>query len=127
MIPGTSGKIVHDIELEPWKGVTITAEVEIEYEIEPYWPAKVNGPPEKCYDAEGGGCEWWPTRVLKAWYTMDGDTRYVVDADDPTPTPARQWFAKMLLAACDPEVGELDNEEIDRLCREDAEGRRPER
>lgn len=31
-----------------------TLEVVIRYDIEPYVPAKISGPPEDCYPAEGG-------------------------------------------------------------------------
>lgn len=49
-------------------------EYEVEYEVEPYVPARVSGPPEDCYPAEGGYAT-----VLKYWSITD-------DEDMPAPT-----------------------------------------
>ncbi len=34
------------------------SEIVVEYEQEPFIPAKIHGPPENCYPAEGGGVEF---------------------------------------------------------------------
>lgn len=39
-------------------------EVSVWYEVEPYVPARISGPPEDCYPAEGGGIT--DMRVTKA-------------------------------------------------------------
>lgn len=36
------------------EGDSYTLEVVIHYDIEPYVPARISGPPEDCYPAEGG-------------------------------------------------------------------------
>ena len=34
-------------------------EVDVDANVEPYHPAKLHGPPEDCYPAEGGECDDW--------------------------------------------------------------------
>jgi hypothetical protein len=43
-------KMASTTELE-WE---LSLPITVEYDYEPYVPAKVSGPPEKCYPAEGG-------------------------------------------------------------------------
>jgi hypothetical protein len=40
------------------KTITVEVPVKVSYGRTPYHPAKTSGPPESCYEAEGGELEW---------------------------------------------------------------------
>ena len=44
----------HIIDWQFQRGDSTTLEVLVHYDIEPYVPARISGPPEDCYPAEGG-------------------------------------------------------------------------
>lgn len=81
-------------------------EVLIEYEQEPYIPAKLFGPPEDCYPAEGGGVtiidvnqkrpdgEW--IEYIASEKEIDGWTAEIealpIEEDGPDPD---EWYDRM--------------------------------
>ena len=53
-------------------------EIDITARLSPYVPAKINGPPEKCYPAEGGEIEDWSAEFTNT----ETGYRYKFNLDD---------------------------------------------
>jgi len=47
------------------------AELQVEYEYEPYRPGRYSGPPEDCFPSEGGYVCIWRVLVNGAWLNSD--------------------------------------------------------
>jgi hypothetical protein len=63
------------------------SEIEIEYEQEPFIPAKTYGPPEDCYPSEGGGVDIISVGIRKS----DGAWIYYAATDEEI----EKWTAEI--------------------------------
>lgn len=60
-----------------------TVELTVHGTISAYYPAKISGPPEDCYPAEGGELEDWEITVNEVtFYNDDGDELPVAITDE---------------------------------------------
>jgi hypothetical protein len=56
-----------------WQAAWADCTVEVGYTVSRYYPARISGPPEDCYPAEGGEIEDWEVKLLDATiYDVEG-------------------------------------------------------